>query len=88
MTDDTPSVPGTAYAVFAWILLCAAGGFLGFGLARVYRYDDVRDRIVGGDAYNYLIVGLHGIGLIGVGVGLGMIAAVLAVLAVWSKPVD
>lgn len=82
------STPGTAYAVFAWIFLCLSIVFLGFGLARVYRYDDVSDKIVGGDAYNYLIVELHGLGLIGVGTGLAVIAVVFAVLAVWSKSLD
>jgi hypothetical protein len=73
---------GSALIVSAWFALVFAVGFVGFGIYRMLVYDEIGDKIVGGDAYNYLILTERGIGFIGVGIALAVIAAVFTLQAI------
>lgn len=57
--------------VLAIVLYLAAIGCAIYGVYTMFTYGDYDDEIghiVGGDAYNYIIIGIRGSGLIGVGV--------------------
>jgi hypothetical protein len=71
--------------VAAWVTLALAVGFLIFGLYRMLVYDEYSDKIVGGDAYNYLILTERGIGFICAGIALAVIAAVLTLQVIAGR---
>lgn len=74
----TVSIGGAiAFAILA-IVLCASG------IYRMYSYG-YDDRIVGGDAYNYLIITNRGIGLICGSIVLMLISCALLLLAIASR---
>jgi hypothetical protein len=67
----------------AWmiILYMAAIGFAVAGIYVMFYYDpeDLSTKIVGGDAYNYIIIGVRGVGLICVGIISSLIATGIAI---------
>lgn len=71
--------------IAAWVALVTAVGFLIFGLYRMLVYDEYSDKIVGGDAYNYLILTERGIGFICAGIALAVIAAVLTLQGIAAR---
>ncbi|MCU6709288.1 hypothetical protein M6D81_11280 [Paenibacillus sp. J5C_2022] len=67
----------------AWmiVLYIAAVGFAiaGFYVMFYYDADDMSTKIVGGDAYNYIIIGVRGVGIICVGIISALIATGMAI---------
>jgi hypothetical protein len=47
----------------------------------LYNYNDDAGKIVGGDAYNFIIIGVRGLGFIASALFFGMIASVLLVIS-------
>jgi hypothetical protein len=76
---------GDALIIAGWFALAFAVGFVMFGLYRMLVYDEFSDKIVGGDAYNYLILTDRGIGFICAGIALAVIAAVFALQAIAAR---
>jgi hypothetical protein len=65
-------VPNGTGAITLAITFAFVGVLLvGIGFWRMYTYNTYEDadKVVGGDAYNYIILGLRGLGFIGAGVG-------------------
>jgi hypothetical protein len=67
------AVGGGTALFFGWLFLLAAIGLVIAGFAVAFTYDanafsGQRGRVVGGDAYNYIIIGVRGAGFIGAGV--------------------
>ena len=70
-----------SYFVAAWIFALVAISFAILGIHRMYTYDILDDKIVGGDAYNYQILATRGVGLICVGIISAVIACMLALFS-------
>jgi hypothetical protein len=71
--------------VGAWVALVLAVAFVIFGLYRMFAYDQYSDKIVEGDAYNYLILTERGIGFICAGIAMSVIAAVLTLQVIAAQ---
>src|SRR4051812_20280238 len=76
-----PLVAGSAHIVGAWLFLVGA---IVSGIVGVYRMmsPGATDRVVGGDAVNAAMLAQHGAGCMCLGVLLGIIAAILALLGI------
>jgi hypothetical protein len=72
---------GSGYVGFAVLLVLAAAGFTLGGLNTMYSYDTETGQIVGGDAYNYIIIATRGVGLIAAGIACAVLACTFCVLA-------
>jgi hypothetical protein len=83
MADDTspsteqqgaPVAPGAGAALFfGWLFLLASVGLVIAGFVVAFTYDSEfstrqRGRIVGGDAYNHIIISIRGTAFIGAGI--------------------
>lgn len=79
------SSDGYGAALFAVLFLVLAGAFVFTGLRTMYTYNSLRDGIVGGDAYNYIILAQRGVGLIASGVAAAVVGCAIAVLSLRSK---
>lgn len=75
---------GNGAADLARVLLLVAAVFLVWGFRRLLAIGG-EDRIVGGDAYNYMITTTRGVGLIGIAVALTVAAAVWALFAIRAQ---
>ena len=79
---------GIGYVVMAFIFITVAIIFIGVGFDTMLTYDSgygSSDKIVGGDAYNYIIRANRGIGYICAGVASSVISATFGALSVRSK---
>lgn len=70
-----PSFEDTALLALTGAMIMASLCFVIYGLTTVYVYND-DGKVVGGDAYNFIIIGLRGLAWICT----GLTCAVLAVL--------
>lgn len=84
-TDPQYENAGEGLAALAVILVVLSFIFLGVGLYRMYNYDDANDKVVGGDAYNYIILGIRGLAFIGIGIASAVISVVCAVFSAAKK---
>jgi hypothetical protein len=66
------------------LFLIAAGLFTLYGLVEMYKYGP-DDKVVGGDAYNYIIMAGRGTGLICAGVVSALIGLAVAVFDLTDK---
>jgi hypothetical protein len=83
--SSEPSADTSGFRVIATFLLLGALAFVGYGINRLYTYDEIQDKIVGGDAYNYLIVTNRGVGLIAAGVCLAAVACAVLLFGLLSS---
>ena len=69
-TSITEAPTSNSPIVWAVLFLLTAGVLVGFGFYRMYTYDSLSetDKIVGGDAYNYIIIATRGLGFISAGI--------------------
>lgn len=79
--EDQPtksSFEDSALLAISGAMICAAIVFVIYGLRTAYTYNSLSDagKIVGGDAYNYIIIGVRGLAW----VTTGLVCAVFAVL--------
>jgi hypothetical protein len=66
------------------LFLIGAGLFTLFGLVEMYKYGP-DDKVVGGDAYNYIIMASRGTGLICAGVVSALVGVAVAVFDLTDK---
>jgi hypothetical protein len=66
------------------LFLIAAGLFTLFGLVEMYKYGP-DDKVVGGDAYNYIIMAGRGTGLICAGIVSALVGVAVAVFDLTDK---
>jgi hypothetical protein len=66
------------------LFLIAAGLFTLYGLVEMYKYGP-DDKVVGGDAYNYIIMAGRGTGLICAGVVSALIGLAIAIFDLTDK---
>lgn len=101
MFDDPERLPKSAYVITAFVFLVVAVGFVVAGLDTAFTYDSgglvedpdgplgyrstTGDRIVGGDAYNYIIRAGRGATLVGCGIVSSLFAVVFSLLAVRAQ---
>jgi hypothetical protein len=79
------SVPGSGYLSISWLFIAIAIGFVIWGMVRMFTYDELSDKLVGGDAYNYIVLTIRGVGLIAVGCASAALAATFAIFARMSR---
>lgn len=84
--SDAAAGAGTGLLALSAIAVIVSLGMIGFGWWRMYAYDEFGgDKIVGGDALNIQILSARGAGIITAGVGVGVVAVVLALMALASR---
>ncbi len=71
--------------IFSVIFLITAVVFCGMGLKEAYAYE-YDDKIVRGDAYNFIILAARGTGLICVGIVSALIGVALAIFDLAYRP--
>ncbi len=81
---DDASQSGSAFIVWTWLFTLCALALVVTGLVVAYR----EASIVGADAYNLLIAGARGAVIVGVGICLSVVGAMLAVLALRERLSD
>lgn len=74
----------SVWRLFSALFLIAAVIFCGVGLKEMYSYG-YDDKIVGGDAYNYIIIAARGTGLICAGVLSSVIGLTMGVYELAAK---
>ncbi|MGH9943860.1 MAG: hypothetical protein ACRD9R_16065, partial [Pyrinomonadaceae bacterium] len=73
------------WQLLASIFFIAAVIFAGVGLHTMYSYEaNPSARIVGGDAYNFIIIAARGTGLICAGIVSALLGNAFLLLAIWS----
>lgn len=92
MTEPATAEPvqyyGPAGGGLVFMAICfmlTALGFLIAGLRRLYSYSSLDDQIVGGDAYNYIILTNRGVGLIVAGAAVVLLACAFMLLAIRAQ---
>lgn len=76
---------GTGYVTMAFVFIIISVVLIGVGFETMLTYDTAygsSDKIVGGDAYNYIIRANRGVGFICAGVASSVISATFGVLSI------
>ena len=75
--------PGAILQFFSWTFVALSIALVFYGLHKMYDYDGIKDdtKIVGGDAYNYIIIATRSTAWVCAGVCSAVLSATLAVLS-------
>lgn len=77
LTIEDSSFGDSALLALTGSMIIATLIFVVFGLHTIYTYTDT-SKIVGGDAYNYIIIGVRGLAWICTGIVTAILAALFA----------
>ena len=85
--ENPPGPPGSGYRLGASLCALAALGLGAFGIYRMFDLDS-SGRLVGGDAYNYIILTNRGVGLICSAVLVMLLSCLLMLLSIEERLVS
>jgi hypothetical protein len=85
---------GQGTKVTAFLCYLMAAGLIAYGFYVTYTYGDgstyskdgMVGHVVGGDAYNYIIIGIRGVGFMVAGLAASVAGAAASVVGVLSRP--
>jgi hypothetical protein len=85
MTEETSPGRGVGFIIASWVFITMGVIAILVGYFKMTGDIGYDEKLVGGDAYNYIVFATRGAEIIGIGGALCMIGVAMAVMAVWAQ---